>query len=71
MELEALCMSCREEGKPQKRMMSKIELHEKKGRYSAKGKCTTCEGNMFKFLSKVDAEKMAEGGTEIIKAEEE
>jgi len=33
-------------------------VEEKNNRYSAKGKCSVCGGNMFKFLSKDDAEKI-------------
>ena len=29
-----------------------------KGRYSAKGTCVVCGGNMFKFMSAVDGEAM-------------
>jgi len=29
-----------------------------KGRFSAKGKCANCGGNMFKFMSQADAEGM-------------
>ncbi|OGZ61307.1 MAG: hypothetical protein A3H51_02700 [Candidatus Spechtbacteria bacterium RIFCSPLOWO2_02_FULL_38_8] len=57
-ELQALCMKCRVNNKPQMRPMKNIKVEEKKGRYSAKGQCSTCEGNMFKFLSKVDADKL-------------
>ncbi len=57
-ELKALCMSCRDDNKkPTMQMMKDIEIGEKNNRYSAKGKCTKCGGNMFKFLSKDDAEK--------------
>jgi rRNA maturation protein Nop10 len=29
-----------------------------KGRYSAKGTCAVCGGNMFKFMSEADAKGM-------------
>ena len=43
-------------------MMENIAVEEKEGkggskRYSAKGTCAKCSGNMFKFLSKDDAAK--------------
>lgn len=58
-ELQALCMSCRDENKkPTKQVMKDPQVEEKKGRYSAKGTCSKCEGKMFKFLSKDDAEKL-------------
>lgn len=63
-ELTALCMKCRDENnKPVKgRTMEnvKVEVKEGKGgskRYSAKGTCAVCGGNMFKFLSAEDAQK--------------
>jgi len=62
-ELKALCMKCRENNKPTMQTMvdPKVEVKEGKGgskRYSAKGTCAKCGGNMFKFLSKNDAEKL-------------
>jgi len=58
-ELKALCMSCRDENKkPTMQTMKDPAVSEKNNRYSAKGKCEKCEGNMFKFLSKDDAEKL-------------
>lgn len=58
-ELQALCMNCRDDdNKPTKQDMTEISVEEKKGRYSARGKCANCGGNMFKFLSKDDAEKL-------------
>ncbi len=56
-ELKALCMKCRENNKPTMREMKDIVVSEKNNRFSAKGKCTVCEGNMFKFMSKDDAAK--------------
>lgn len=60
--MQALCMSCREtvdgKSKPTMQEMKNPAVTEKNGRYSAKGKCGTCDGNMFKFMSKADAEKM-------------
>ncbi len=58
-ELKALCMKCRDEkNKPTMQVMTSPEVSEKNNRYSAKGKCSNCGGNMFKFLSKDDAEKL-------------
>ena len=57
-ELRALCMKCRVDNKPQMREMKEPRVEEKNGRYSAKGQCLTCGGNMFKFLSKDDADKL-------------
>ena len=63
-ELKALCMSCRDDNnKPTMQEMTDIQVEEKEGkggkkRYSAKGQCAKCGGNMFKFLSKDDAEKL-------------
>ena len=56
-------MKCRnEENKPTMQTMTNIAVEEKEGkggsiRYSAKGQCEQCGGNMFKFLSKEDATK--------------
>jgi len=58
-ELKGLCMRCRDENnKPTMQIMKNIKVEEKNGRYSAKGTCAKCNGNMFKFLSKEDAEKL-------------
>lgn len=58
-ELKALCMKCRDDNnKPTMQTMQNPQVQEKNGRYSAKGTCQTCGGNMFKFLSKDDAEKL-------------
>ncbi len=57
-ELKALCMSCRVSKKPTMQTMVDPKVTEKKGRYSAKGQCGKCGGNMFKFMSKVDAEAL-------------
>jgi hypothetical protein len=63
-ELKGLCMKCRDEkNKPTMQDMTEINVEEKEGkggtmRYSAKGKCASCGGNMFKFLSKDDADKL-------------
>ena len=60
-------MSCREKkdgkSKPTMQIMKDVKVEEKEGkggskRYSAKGTCEKCGGNMFKFLSKDDAQKM-------------
>lgn len=59
MELKALCMKCRDaNNKPTMQVMKDPVVSEKNNRFSAKGKCVTCGGNMFKFMSKEDAEKM-------------
>jgi hypothetical protein len=57
--LMALCMKCRTNNKPTMREMlnPKVTKNEK-GRYSAKGTCAVCGGNMFKFMSAVDGEAM-------------
>ena len=67
-ELKGLCMKCRDSNnKPTMQTMTNIQVEEKEGkggtmRYSAKGTCENCGGNMFKFLSKDDADKLkAEG----------
>lgn len=58
-ELKALCMKCRDgNNKPTMQTMTDPRVEEKNNRYSAKGKCAQCGGNMFKFLSKDDAEKL-------------
>lgn len=63
-DLKALCMKCRDaNNKPTMQNMTNIKVEEKEGkggsiRYSAKGTCESCGGNMFKFLSKDDAEKL-------------
>jgi len=38
--------------------MQNINVEEKNNRFSAKGTCEKCGGNMFKFLSKDDAAKL-------------
>ena len=58
MELKALCMKCRENNKPTMQVMKDVKVEEKNNRFSAKGQCSVCGGNMFKFLSKADAEAM-------------
>ncbi len=58
MELKALCMKCRENNKPTMQVMTNVKVEEKNNRYSAKGQCSKCGGNMFKFMSKADAEAM-------------
>lgn len=59
MELKALCMKCRDEkNKPTMQIMKDVKIEEKNNRFSAKGKCSSCGGNMFKFLSKDDAMKV-------------
>lgn len=39
-------------------MKDPVVTKNEKGRYSAKGQCSQCGGNMFKFLSAVDGEAM-------------
>ena len=58
-ELKALCMKCRAaNNKPTMQVMKNVQVSEKNGRYSAKGQCSVCGGNQFKFMSKADAEAM-------------
>jgi hypothetical protein len=58
-DLKALCMKCRDaSNKPTMQAMTNPQVTEKNNRYSAKGTCAQCGGNMFKFLSKDDAEKL-------------
>ncbi len=57
--LKALCMKCRDDkNKPTMQEMVNPVVSEKNNRYSAKGTCSVCGGNMFKFMSKADAEAM-------------
>lgn len=57
-ELKALCMACRDANKkPTMQTMNNVVISEKNNRFSAKGQCAKCGGNMFKFLSKDDAQK--------------
>jgi hypothetical protein len=57
-------MRCRDANKkPTMQTMTSPVVEEKEGkggsvRYSAKGTCAKCGGNMFKFLSKDDADKL-------------
>lgn len=58
-ELKALCMKCRDENKkPTMQVMQNPQVEEKNNRFSAKGQCSNCGGNQFKFLSKEDAQKL-------------
>lgn len=63
-ELKALCMKCRDGNKkPTMQTMKNPQVESKPGkggsmRYSAKGKCSNCGGNQFKFLSKEDADAL-------------
>ena len=58
-ELKALCMKCRDaNNKPTMQVMKDVKVEEKNNRYSAKGQCSNCGGNQFKFLSKADAESL-------------
>ena len=58
-DLKALCMKCRENKKPTMQTMTNpVVTKNDKGRYSAKGICAKCGGNMFKFMSQADAEAM-------------
>jgi hypothetical protein len=56
--LKALCMKCRDaNNKPTMQEMKNIKIEEPKpNRFSARGQCATCGGNMFKFMSKADAD---------------
>ena len=57
--LKALCMKCRENKKPTMQdMTNPVVTKNDKGRYSAKGTCSKCGGNMFKFMSEADAKGM-------------
>jgi DNA polymerase II large subunit len=59
MDLKALCMKCRDaNNKPTMQTMKDVKVEEKNNRFSAKGQCSVCGGNMFKFMSKDDAQKM-------------
>ena len=61
-EVQALCMRCRnDEKKPTMQTMdpNSIEVIEKKNRYSAKGTCSSCGGNMFRFMNQETAEATA------------
>ena len=58
-EIKALCMKCRDaNNKPTMQVMTKIAVQEKNNRYSAKGTCATCGGNMFKFMNKETADSL-------------
>ncbi|PSO46452.1 MAG: hypothetical protein BRC24_01900 [Parcubacteria group bacterium SW_4_46_8] len=58
-ELQALCMKCRDDdNKPTMQYMVEVDVEEKDGRYSARGECDNCGGNLFKFLSEEDAKEM-------------
>lgn len=59
-DLKALCMKCRgDNNKPTMQVMKDaVVTKNEKGRYSAKGQCSKCGGNMFKFLSAADGEAM-------------
>ena len=58
--LKALCMKCRDaNNKPtMQEMLNPVVTKNEKGRYSAKGTCAKCGGNMFKFMSEADAKAM-------------
>ena len=57
-DLKGLCMKCRDDNnKPTMQTMTNVQVSEKNNRYSAKGTCANCSGNMFKFMSKDDAQK--------------
>ena len=59
-ELKALCMKCRDaNNKPTMQVMTNpVVTKNNNGRYSAKGICAACGGNMFKFMSEADAKMM-------------
>jgi hypothetical protein len=55
-ELMALCMKDRVNNKPTMQVMvNPVVTKNDKGRWSAKGTCQKCGGNMFKFMSEADA----------------
>ena len=56
-DLKAFCMKCRAaKNKPtMQTMLNPVVTKKEKGRYSAKGTCAVCGGNMFKFMSEADA----------------
>ena len=57
-DLKGLCMKCRDDNnKPTMQTMTNVKVEEKNNRFSAKGTCANCGGNMFKFMSKDDAAK--------------
>jgi hypothetical protein len=52
-------MKCRKDNKPTMQTMTNpVVTKNDKGRYSAKGVCDQCGGNMFKFMSEADAKGM-------------
>ena len=53
-------MKCRDaNNKPTMQTMQSPQVTKNdKGRYSAKGACAKCGGNMFKFMSEADAKTM-------------
>ena len=52
-------MKCRTDNKPTMQVMNNpVVTKNDKGRYSAKGQCGVCGGNMFKFMSSADGEAM-------------
>jgi len=55
--LMALCMKDRDANrKPtMQEMTNPVVTKNDKGRWSAKGTCAKCGGNMFKFMSEADA----------------
>ena len=59
-ELKALCMKCRSADKKptMQTMTNPVVTKNDKGRYSAKGTCAVCGGNMFKFMSEADGKAM-------------
>lgn len=59
-ELKALCMKCRgDNNKPTMQVMNNpVVTKNEKGRYSARGTCSACGGNVFKFMSEADAKTM-------------
>lgn len=60
-DVQALCMKCRDgNNKPTMQTMNpdSIQVTEKNNRYSAKGTCMSCGGNMFKFMNKETAESL-------------
>ncbi len=57
-ELKALCMKCRDaNNKPTMQTMTEVKVEQKNNRFSAKGKCAKCGGNMFKFMNEATAKQ--------------
>lgn len=69
-DLQGLCMKCRnEENKPTMQNMKNLRVEQKKNRFSVKGQCEKCDGNMFKFLGQEAADKLKSEGAEFVVVE--